>query len=561
MEFEDQIELIKEYLEDTSEFLDEFGALLLQLEQSVGGEPDPAVLSEILSQLHTFKGNSGMMGFASIQKYTHTLEDFFKALQSGAIELNEASIEVFMQSEDALRRAVLSISPDKPVDPELKKEITDLEQYLEENINSTPVSPELPKTSSRETTSPFIQKTNVIKVDFERLDDLMNLMGELVIHRTRLGRVDAQILEMLGEKGVSLELSDTSEQIGKITTELHEAIMKVRMLPIRQVFMRFPRLVRDLAKEKGKEINVQFEGEGTELDKTVIDEIGEPLLHLLRNAIDHGIEKPEEREALGKPRQGNIIIRAYQESSHIIISVEDDGKGIDEEKLRKKVEEKGLLPKEELDRRVLMDLILLPGLSTAEVVTEVSGRGLGMDVVKKSLAKISGAIELESEINVGTRFTIKLPLTLAIISALMVEASGEQYAIPLASIVESIKIHSEEIHEVNNREVVNVRDRILPLARLSDLFGVAHSPNGNSTYSVIVQSALGQMGIVVDSLLGQQEIVIKALDDYVGDSVGIAGATILGDGKVVLIIDVLEVMEEGRYQEERPTKMEVQHAE
>ena len=547
MEFDDQIELIKEYIEEALEFFDEFDDILLQLEQMMGQEPDPELLNEVLSLLHTFKGNSGMMGYSSLQKYAHKLEDLFKALQSGSLNLNESVVEFSMQSASILRSAISKISPESPADPGLKKEITSLEQFIAENIESA-TTPEAIAAPSRETISPFAKKTNVLKVDFERLDHLMNLMGELVISRTRLGQIDTQFKESFGEKGLGLELSSTSEQIGKVTTELHEAIMRVRMLPIKQVLMRFPRFVRDLAREKGKEIEIKFEGEETELDKTVIDEIGEPLMHLIRNSIDHGIEIPGEREALGKPRQGIITIRAYQESNFIIITVEDDGVGIDEERLRKKVEQAGLLPKDEIGRRELMDLIFLPGLSTAETVTEISGRGLGMDVVKKSLAKISGIIELESERNVGTRFTIKLPLTLAIISVLMVEASDEQYAIPLASVVESIRIANEEIHLINNREVTKVRDHILPLLRLTDLFGLTHSPNGGSVYTVIVQGTGGQMGIIVDSLMGQHEIVIKALDEYIGDSTGIAGATILGDGRVVLIVDVPALMERVRAQ-------------
>jgi two-component system chemotaxis sensor kinase CheA len=560
MEFEDQVELIKDYIEDAGEILDELETQLMQLEQMVGQEPDPGLINSILGLLHTFKGNSGMMGFSSLQKYAHKLEDLFKAIQTETIELDADLAEFFMQNASILRNAVLGISLKKPTDPSLNKDIENLENFIEESADESTTSPELTMTRASKSVNPFAKKTNVLKVDFERLDHLLNLMGELVIYRTRMGRINTQLEEQFGEKGVVLELSDTSEQIGKVTTELHEAIMKVRMLPIKQVFMRFPRFVRDLAHEKGKQITVQFEGEETELDKTVIDEIGEPIMHLIRNSIDHGIEPPSERKALKKPEQGTILIRAYQESSHIIITVEDDGKGIDKEILKEKASQAGILRKEEAEGRDLMDLIFISGMSTAKKVTEISGRGVGMDVVKKSLAKINGTIEVDSELNVGTRFTIKLPLTLAIVAALMVDVSGEQYAIPLASVVESIKVKSEEIHEVNNREVVNIRDQILPLARLSDLFGLPTHEVLETNYVVIVQSAAGKIGIVVDTLLGQQEIVIKALDDYIGESVGIVGATILGDGKVVLIVDVLELTERVRHHEEYEKETEAQHA-
>ncbi len=560
MEFDDQKELIHDYIEDATEFLDEFEGILLQLEQAVGQDPDPAMVSEILGILHTFKGNSGMMGFTAMQKYAHKLEDLFKALQAKQIKLDLELAEFYMQCTNVLRNALSRLSPENPADPDIQEDILRLEQFILDKVKTAPSGSEYFTSAATDTTSPFAQRTNTLKVNFERLDQLLNLVGELVIHRTRLGRIDGQFKETYGEKGLVIELDDTSEQIGKVTTELHEAIMKVRMLPIKQVFMRFPRLVRDLARERSKQINIQFEGEEVELDKTVIDEIGEPLMHLIRNAIDHGIESPEEREKLNKPRQGTILIRAYQESSHIIITVEDDGKGIDQDALRQKAERAGLLKKEETEEQNLVDLIFMSGMSTAKEITEVSGRGVGLDVVKKSLAKINGAIEAETEKNVGTRFTIKLPLTLAIISALMVEVSGEQYAIPLASVVESIRVREEDIHLVNNREITNARDRILPLARLSELFGLSHTKNAKSPYVVIVQSSTGQMGIIVNSLLGQQEIVIKALDDYVGNSVGIAGATILGDGKVVLIVDVIELMEKYSSKEESAEEMEAKNA-
>lgn len=560
MEFDEHIELIKDYIEEAIEFLDEFEGLLLDLERKVGREPESGLTVEILGILHTFKGNSGMMGFSSLQRYAHKLEDLFKALQSGELELDADLAEICMQSASIIRGSVSSITSQNPVEAPLQEEINALEEFIANNLKSITAAPKLTSAPNGTQKTPFDQKTNVIKVDFERLDHLLNLVGELVIHRTRLGRIDMQFKESFGEKGLAMDLSDSSEQIGKVTTELHEAIMKVRMLPIRHVFMRFPRLVRDLARENNKEINILFEGEGVELDKTVIDEIGEPLLHLIRNAIDHGIEPPSERERLSKPRQGTIFIQAFQESSHIIIEVEDDGRGIDEKLLREKAERAGLLDKEEIERRDLLELIFMSGMSTAEEVTEVSGRGVGMDVVKKSLAKINGAIEVESVINTGTRFTIKLPLTLAIISALMVEVSGEQYSIPLAAVMESMRVREEDIHLINNREVINARGRVLPLARLSNLFGIGRPQNGKKPYLVIVQSSYGQMGIIVDSLLGQQEIVIKALDDYVGNSVGIAGATILGDGKVVLIVDVLELMEKYRLQEGQVEKTEGYHA-
>lgn len=559
MKLDERIDLIKDFIEEAQEFLDEFEGLLLQLEQGIGESPNVDLITDILGHIHTFKGSSGMMGYSHLQKYAHRLEDLFKALQSGDFELTPDFIDFFMHCISNIRAEISRISLENTSGPLLEREIGNLEVFLDQQRTKGPEN-KIPNVSAnKELFNPFAKKTNLLKVDFTRMDHLLNLMGELVIQRTRLGQIDSRFREELGEKGGVADLSNACEQIGKITTELHEAIMKVRMLPIKHVFMRFPRYVRDLAKERGKEIALCFEGEDTELDKTIIDEIGEPLMHLIRNAVDHGIESPQERNILRKSQQGVIRLKAYQESGHITISVDDDGRGIDEEKVVKKAEQAGLLKNYETEKQDPMNLIFVSGVSTAENVTEVSGRGVGMDVIKKSLARINGNIDVESRVNIGTCFTIKLPLTLAIITVLMVDVSGEQYAVPLTSVVESVRVRNEDIHLVNNREITNIRGRIIPLGRLSDLFGLSGSKAGKSQYVVILQSGPNEMGILVDSLIGQQEIVIKALDDYTGNSTGIAGATILGDGKVVLIVDVPDLMEKVGQQGWYEKKSEVEH--
>jgi len=314
--FNEQAELIKDFIEEAQEFLDELEGLFLQLEQAVGDSPDSDLVNEILRLLHTFKGNSGMMGYSHLQTYAHRMEDLFKALQAGDAECNAECVEFVMQCTTIIRNAIVQISKDNTAEPSLGKEIEALEAFLAQKRKQESENTVIHVSSSKEHYNPFAQKTNLLKVEFERMDHLLNLMGEMVIQRTRLGQIDIQFKEAFGERGMVMDLSNAAEQIGKVTTELHEAIMKVRMLPIRQVFMRFPRYVRDFARERGKEINLQFEGEETELDKTVIDEIGEPLMHLIRNAIDHGIEKPGERKALGKPLAGLIKLRAYQEYHH-----------------------------------------------------------------------------------------------------------------------------------------------------------------------------------------------------------------------------------------------------
>jgi two-component system chemotaxis sensor kinase CheA len=325
--------------------------------------------------------------------------------------------------------------------------------------------------------------------------------------------------------------------------------MEIRMLPVRHVFERFPRLVRDLARQQGKDIELILEGEGTRVDKAIIDEIGEPLVHLIRNSVDHGIEPPEQRIARGKTPTGTILLSATQESNHVIITIMDDGAGIDAERVRRKAVERGVLKGDEsLSERELVQLIFSQGFSTADAVTEVSGRGVGLDVVLKSIERLSGLVEVETVPGVGTKFIIQLPLTLAIISALMIEAAGETYAVPLPSVVESLKFGGQEVHLINGRETLRIRDRIVPLVRLAALFGLSERASGDRRYVVILGRGDKRVGLVVDRLRGQQEVVIKALDPVVsGSALGVAGATILGDGRVVLILDVAALFEARRF--------------
>jgi len=314
------------------------------------------------------------------------------------------------------------------------------------------------------------------------------------------------------------------------------------MLPIRNVFQRFPRMVRDLAKQKGKEVELAFFGEDTEIDKTVIDALGDPILHLIRNSIDHGIEPPEIRLKAGKQRAGNIHLSAKQESSHIVISVKDDGAGMDSDRIRRKAIEKGLASADQqLSEEDIFSLVFLPGFSTVEKVSETSGRGVGLDVVKKVISSFNGIIEVKSEPGLGTEFVLKMPLTLAIIPALLVEASGGLFAIPLSAVLESVKIPAMELHRVDGKEVVQLRASVMPIKRLSQVLGLPRNET-SWYYLVVLGRAERRVGLIVDRLRGQQEVVIKALDDYLGDTFGVSGATILGDGQVVLIVDTAKII-------------------
>lgn len=377
----------------------------------------------------------------------------------------------------------------------------------------------------------FLQKRRqTVRVDIERLDRLMNLVGELVISKTRL--------EQIGRASQLAELSEAVEQFSRVAADLQSVVMQARMVPVEQVFNRFPRMVRDLAKELGKEINFLIEGRETELDRTVIDEIGDPLVHLLRNAVDHGIEKPQERLLAGKPAEGTIRLAARHEGNRVVIEVADDGRGIDPEKIRASAVAKGLISPEEaklLDRDAVLDIIFRPGFSTAEEITDISGRGVGMDVVKAKIESLNGSIGLETHPGKGTKFKISLPLTLAIIQALLVRVGREVYAVPLSSVDETIRL--EDIKRVHQQEVVVLRGSVLPVVRVRRLLNVP-GEEGEELYAVVVRKGDKRVGLVVDSLIGQQEIVIKSLGKLLAGVPGLAGAAVLGSGEVSLILDV-----------------------
>ena len=379
-----------------------------------------------------------------------------------------------------------------------------------------------------------------VRVDIDKLDTLMNLVGELVINKVRL--------EQIGTTRRITELTETLEQMDRVTTDLQSVVMKVRMVPVGQVFNRFPRMVRDLAKELDKEINLTIEGEETELDRTVIDEIGDPLMHLLRNSLDHGVEHPNDREAKGKPRTGEVGLIARHEGNNVVIMVTDDGKGIDADVIRRKAVEKGMITQDEADKLDDADavrLVFLPGFSTAEKITDVSGRGVGMDVVRSKIESLGGHVDVETQIDEGSVFKIKLPLTLAIIQALLVKVQEEMYAIPLGSIDSTINITLDDIKTVQNKEVIVLRGQIIPIIRLGDVLSVPHTDETENEDIFVVVVHLGdrKAGIVVDNLIGQQEIVIKTLGKLLAGLKIFSGATVLGDGRVALILDVGTLMQ------------------
>jgi two-component system chemotaxis sensor kinase CheA len=538
--------LIEEFLDDANGHVEAVEFSLMELEKRWSeGFSDEAVLTLLLGSLHTLKGNSGMMGFTPIQQYVHKLESALKLVQDDTVPLSSLVFESLYSSISALRNNLSMLSTNHTALLDFSDELMAMNCifFNESQQDAETADIEVSRLSrvKKDDVGYLTQKNSTIKVGFEKLDELLNLVGELVIHRTALNALEKRLKEKVSDRELLDSFNEASLLIGKSSTDLREAIMKARMLPIKSVFQRFQRLVRDHSHKSGKEIMLRFEGEETELDKTVIDEIGEPLLHLIRNAVDHGIEHPEERRRTGKLLSGAITLKACHESNHIVVSVTDDGKGMDSEKIRSSAIAKGLISSEEsqsLSEQEALNLLFLPGFSTSKEVTETSGRGIGLDVVKKIVTSLNGIVDISSNQGTGSVFTIKLPLTLAIITALMVEVAGETYAIPLSGVLESIRIHSDEIHEVGGSEVVNLRERLLPVHRLDRFFGLESSVSREYEYIVVVGSGEKRGGLVVDRLVGQQEIVIKALDDYLGELPGISGGTVLGDGSISMILDI-----------------------
>lgn len=442
----------------------------------------------------------------------------------------------------AKSKAIKSEKKEKPVVPEVK-----LQRINPEKAPEAVVLQAQDKESAKADKAPEqVKGSSTIRVDHERLDHLMNLIGELIINRNRFALL-ARALEQQGQgvQQIAQQLTETTYSMARISDDLQDTIMKVRMVPVKTVFSRFPRLVRDLCRKSGKNIELITEGEETELDKSVVEEVGDPLVHLIRNSVDHGMEPEKDRVSAGKDAVGKVWLRAFHRGNAVIIEVEDDGRGIDPDKLRSKVVEKKLMSREEannLDDQEAIELIFMAGFSTAEKVTDISGRGVGMDVVKNNIKNLKGNVSLSSTLGKGTKITLALPLTLAIIDALIVEVGGDTYAIPLDAVSETTKIEAKKMSEVNERKVVTLRGEVLGIVQLSDMLGLGAPKDTHEILPMVVITVNEKrLGLIVDRLLERQEIVIKSLGQYLGKLHGISGATIMGDGGVVLILDPHEI--------------------
>ena len=415
-------------------------------------------------------------------------------------------------------------------------------QQLAEEPQQTENAPKSQSVSEEETGQQVTRAVDkMVRVETQKLDDLVNLVGEMVVARTRITEIG---------HGFNEELDTTIDQLKRSISNLQDTAMELRMVPIDQVFGRFPRMVRDLCREKGKKVQLYISGEETELDRSIINRLSDPLVHLLRNAFDHGIEPPEERVKKGKRAEGTIHLKACHEGNQVVITVEDDGGGIDPKKVGRSAVQKGLISEEEFSQLSdddLVSLIFFSGFSTSDQVTDVSGRGVGMDAVRNSIEALHGTVEVSSEIGVMTRFEMRLPLTLAIITTLLVKSSNQLYAIPVEVIRENVYLDRREIKTIRGNPVVNLRGEVIPLFTLSSLLGFESGGLPEDECSVVIVEATGRRaGFIVDDLIGQQEIMIKSLGELIRGLKGIAGATVLGDGSVTLIIDVAGLLSEGR---------------
>lgn len=573
-------EIVESFIVETKEILEKLDVDLLELEKK---PDDKELLNQIFRSFHTIKGTSGFLGLEALPEVTHKCEDILNKLRKGEAVLSASLMDGIILAFDTIKELLKKIEVDQNENvqianvcnilEELIKEIegssseeaaapkVEVPQIVEAQIHLEETKtvaieipqPEKPKQEEKKTeiiekAAAVPVKENTIRVDVDRLDALLDIVSELVLGRNRLSQVNSHFsIENEGNR-FTRDFGEVTKQIDLMTTELQLVAMKLRMIKIAKIFNRYPRLVRDLTRDLNKDVELVIKGEETEVDKNLIEEINDPLVHLIRNSVDHGVETPDVRIKAGKSPKGTVTLAAEQLGNNIVISIEDDGKGLDIEVLKEKAVNKGLITRDkakELTRQEAINLIFLPGFSTAEKVSNVSGRGVGMDVVKTNVSKLRGIINIDSELGKGTKITIKLPLTLAIISGMIVKAYQEMIVIPLGSVIEVIRVNNEQIYSIKGKEVIQVRDSILPLVSLKELLkgrleGKKEERDGWQ-YVVEVGIAEKRYGIKVDDLIGQQEVVIKTLGSYLGKIDGIAGSTIMGDGTVVMILDIHEL--------------------
>lgn len=545
-------EIVDDFLVEATELVASLDVNLVKLEST---PEDLNMLSEIFRGAHTLKGTSSFLGYEQITGVTHRMEDILNKLRRSQMAVTPDVVDLLLEANDLLGLLLEHIKSDS-------SEPVNVDAIMARLVAAAAGQggDDAPERSQKSAESPTVAKADpgkgggtvgtpgeqTIRVDVNRLDSLMNLMGELVLSRNSLVQSVGAVSGGSDMAGTAESLTRSSAAVDHITTELQLAVMKMRMQPVSKVFSRFPRLVRDLARDSKKEIDLLVSGETTEVDKSVIEEISDPLVHLLRNACDHGIESPDERRAQGKPGRGVVKLSANQAGSNILIQVEDDGRGLDAEAIRRKAVQRGLLAAadaEAMSDREVFNFVFVAGLSTAGEVSDVSGRGVGMDVVRTNIERLNGLIKLTSRRNIGTIITIKLPLTLAIVQGLLVESDGDVFVVPLWSVYETVRTSESDISYINQQPVLRLRDEIIPIIDLNHVLenNAAGFVMTERPYIVVVGLADRKLGIIIDRFLGQEEVVVKSLGRYLGSTEGIAGATILGDGRVRLIVDLLSM--------------------
>ena len=600
-DFSGDQELLKEFLTEAGELLADVDNKLVELERR---QDDPALLNHIFRGFHTIKGGAGFLCVQPLVDLCHLTENLFDLLRNGSLKLNPALMDVIMSATGSVRdmfdtlatsghlapadpglladleraisgealaapaaKALPAPAPDAPpaaqglVDwPALYGALTGTQAPVEMAVEPAPTAPAAAAPSplgrrdtdqpgvraeraGRRDTDKLIVKENTIRIDTARLDQVLNLSGEIGLTKNRLTCLRTAIMQGKGSNDVFRALDEAVSQLDLLVGDLQNAVMKTRMQPVGRLFQKYPRMARDLARQLGKELDLELFGEETELDKTMVEELNDPLVHLVRNAADHGIESPEDRRASGKPDKGTVRLSARQAGDHIVIEISDDGRGMRPDVLRRKAVEKGLLDIEAasaLDDRQALHLIFMPGFSTKDEVSSVSGRGVGMDVVKSNIQKLNGRIDISSEPGSGTRISISLPLTLAILPVLVVRVGEQPFAVPLSMVREIIPIRAKDVQAVSGRATMVVRDEVLPVRTLSGLIGWPQPEQPR--YGVLLQAALSSLVLAVDGFIGRDDVVIKPLDQI--KPKGVAGATLAGDGSVVLVLDMEALLSE-----------------
>lgn len=537
---DDDQDVVREFLVESAENLARLDQDMVNLEVR---PQDAELLARVFRTIHTIKGTCGFLGFATLERITHQAENLLSLLRDGKRVLDPGLVSLILEMVDATRSVLRSIET-------TGKEGTERFESLEERLRAAGgedkpdaerlerpfANQEAPAAPVAESTGKSPAAEGNIRVGVGLLDKLMDLVGELVLVRN-------QILQFTAERD-DIVLSGTSQRLNLITTELQEGVMKTRMQPIGVIWNKLPRVVRDLAMSLGKQIRLEMDGAATELDRTIIEAIKDPLVHLVRNACDHGVETPEVRQAAGKPLQGTLTLRAYHEGGQVNIEISEDGAGIDTGRIKQKAIEKGLLNAElapRLSEREALDLIFLPGFTTVNAVSNISGRGVGMDVVKTHIEKIGGTVEIASRTGEGTTVKLRIPLTLAIIPGLVVTSGGERFVIPQVSLLELIHLDADStnrrMEQVHGKPVYRRRGKLLPIAFLNEVLGISAAERGGATSIVVLQAEDRQYGLVVDGISDTQEIVVKPLGKQLKGLSLYAGATIMGDGRVALILD------------------------